>query len=108
MSKCYKCGEQWTNENRTETPLLCPKCELAAPTGSAWMTGQPPHSKPGTLADHFLCIRIESDVPIVLVYIHAEKQWTQGGDDTQKVRWWMIIPPMPNEKLTHGPNNPTL
>lgn len=28
MSKCYKCGEQWTNENRVETPLLCPKCEL--------------------------------------------------------------------------------
>lgn len=31
MSKCYKCGEQWTNENRVETPLLCPKCSLAPP-----------------------------------------------------------------------------
>lgn len=26
MTKCYKCGEDWTNENRVETPLLCPKC----------------------------------------------------------------------------------
>ena len=35
MSKCYKCGEQWTNENKVETPLLCPKCSLAEPACSA-------------------------------------------------------------------------
>jgi hypothetical protein len=35
MSKCYKCGQVWTNENRVETPLLCPECSLDARNGSA-------------------------------------------------------------------------
>ena len=72
----------------------------------AWNTGTPPHSKPGTRADYFLCIPIESNVPVVLVYIHDEKQWTKGGGDTQRIRWWSVIPPMPNDRAEPQPKKP--
>ena len=35
MSKCYKCGRQWTNENKVETPLFCPECLSVPPVGCA-------------------------------------------------------------------------
>lgn len=36
MSKCYQCGNQWTNENKIETEQRCPECRsLAAMPGSA-------------------------------------------------------------------------
>lgn len=35
MSKCYKCGDQWTNENKIETPLVCPKCSEPAPASGS-------------------------------------------------------------------------
>ncbi len=93
------------NEQDSKPPAIPP---LPPAVGSAWMTGTPPHSKPGTNADHFLCIPIESDVPVVLVYIHDEKQWTKGGGDTQKVRWWMLIPPTTELSHRHESRHETL
>ena len=65
---------------------------------ATWQTGTPPHSNPGTSADYFLCIPLYSDVPLVLIFLHEEKHWTQGGGDTQAVRCWMPIPSAPYGK----------
>jgi len=61
-----------------------------------WSDRLPPHTQPGTTSDYFLAVGIDSDVPRVLVYIHAERTWTGGGGDTQRVRLWAHIPPLPN------------
>ena len=61
-----------------------------------WFDSVPPHTKPGTTSDYFLAVGIDSDVPRVLVYMHAERTWTEGGGDTQRVRLWAHIPPLPN------------
>jgi hypothetical protein len=62
----------------------------------SWFTGTPPHTKEGTVADYFLCLRIDSEVPCVLIYQHEEGTWTSGGGDTQRVLAWAHIPPKPN------------
>lgn len=62
----------------------------------SWFTGTPPHTKEGTAADYFLCLRIDSEVPCVLIYQHEEGRWTSGGGDTQRVLAWAHIPPKPN------------
>lgn len=51
----------------------------------------PAPSKPGVKADAYLCITTYSDEPKVLTYIYENEQWTSGGGDTQKVRWWKRI-----------------
>jgi hypothetical protein len=51
MSKCYKCGQVWTNENKVETPLLCPKCSLAAPASNALFDNFMAKSKMQELVD---------------------------------------------------------
>ena len=61
-----------------------------------WFDSVPPHTQPGTTSDYFLAVGIDSDVPKILVYIHAERTWTAGGGDTQRVRLWAHIPPLPN------------
>ena len=57
-----------------------------------WYNSTPPHTKPGTISDYFLCIPIDSDIPRVLVYMHEDQEWTSGGGDRQLVRWWSLIP----------------
>jgi hypothetical protein len=65
-----------------------------------WFDSVPPHTQPGTTSDYFLAVGIDSDVPKILVYIHAERTWTAGGGDTQRVRLWAHIPPLPNSVIS--------
>lgn len=64
-----------------------------------WMTGldTPTPSRPGVKADSYLVIPIHSDRPEVLCFVYEERQWTRNGDDTQHVKYWMPIPPMPTD-----------
>ena len=71
-----------------------------------WFDSVPPHTQPGTTSDYFLAVGIDSDVPKVLIYMHAERVWTAGGGDTQRVRLWAHIPPLPNSVLDRShPSN---
>ena len=65
-----------------------------------WFDSVPPHTQPGTTSDYFLAVGIDSDVPKMLIYMHAERVWTAGGGDTQRVRLWAHIPPLPNSVIS--------
>lgn len=41
----------------------------------------------------FIAESIDSTIPRILIYVWADKQWTINGDDTQKIRRWLPIPP---------------
>jgi len=58
-----------------------------------WQTGEPVQGQ--NASDYYLCYTIDNLlVPVVLIYIYSDKQWTSGGGDTQKVYKWMPIPPV--------------
>uniref|UniRef100_A0A6H1Z6J4 Uncharacterized protein n=1 Tax=viral metagenome TaxID=1070528 RepID=A0A6H1Z6J4_9ZZZZ len=46
----------------------------------------------GVQSDYYLCITIDSNIPIVLQYIFDEDRFTLHGDDTQHIKSWMVIP----------------
>jgi len=85
-----------TDEQTQEQPKTRPSGVRSDALFGTWQTGKPPHTKPGTRADCFLCVRIDSEIPCVLTYMHEREEWTSGGGDAQKVRCWMPLPSVPN------------
>ena len=67
---------------------------------------KPEQPADGRKSDYFICIPIESDVPVVLIFQYDLMEWTQGGGDIQRVRRWMPIPPVTRMFNCDGPQIP--
>jgi hypothetical protein len=53
----------------------------------------PKPSFEGVLCEAYLAITLDAERPCVLTYIYANRQWTQGEGDTQRIKCWGRITP---------------
>jgi hypothetical protein len=66
-------------------------CAAVAQWHPASVSPQP--SFEGVLCEAYLAITLDAERPCVLTYIYANRQWTQGEGDTQRIKCWGRITP---------------
>ena len=63
-----------------------------------WNTGDisPTPSKQNVKADLYLCIDLSGNYRL-FTYVYDIQEWTQNGDDRQKIKLWTKLPKLPEE-----------